>query len=364
MAANDGLGNVECIDGPHHVGVARSCAEADACIVIDEGKVVLHIKTDGLCHLLLPSIFGGTGHIELTALERPTVEHAGAAVEMFFEENLVARPDDKVVEISLLGLVAVVVILAETKVAISEIARAGINQDIIDIGLGRIGIRHFYREFMLLAVLDADARDGCFGEERRVAAAPAMGTEANTAVRVDLPHIIVAVVGSGEDESSGKRLDVEHHLDLIIRDGTLCFGALLVGAGLDPLRAVPGISRHQASLEIGFLAAGGRSALIVGYGDAPIVASLGSRRETFSLDEHALIGIDGSRFPNDTSETGVAGNLHIVACLHHAALLALELPGEVNHTLVNADRIVIVFRTEFCDVEGKNPSRSHTHKER
>ena len=207
---------------------------------------------------------------------------------------------------------------------------------------------------MLFVVLDADARDGSLGDEGRIAAAPAVRAEAGAAVRVDLPHIVVAMVGSSEDESRCQLLDIELHLHLVIRDGTLAFGAGLVGARLNPMRPVPGARFHETRLKVCLLGAGSRLALVIRDGDAPIVACLGSGRETVGLDEHACIGADATRRPNDIAENGIGGNLQVVAGLHHAALLALELPGEMDDALVDADRIAIILSTKITYLKGKS----------
>ena len=81
---------------------------------------------------------------------------------MFLEEYFVARLHDEIIKIGLLGLAAVIVVLAETEVAICEVARAGINKRSVDVGASRIGTCHLNSEGMLLSVLDTDASNGCF----------------------------------------------------------------------------------------------------------------------------------------------------------------------------------------------------------
>ena len=356
VAANYWLVDVEGIDGPHHVGAAGGGAEADAGVVVDEGEVEIHVEADGLGYLLLPSVCGGTAHVELSALQRAALEHAAVAVEVLLEERLSGGCHLEVVEQGLLGLVAVVVVLAEAEVAVSEVARAGIDKYIIYICTRDVAAGDAHLEGMLLAVLDADARDGRFGEESRVAAAPAMRTETEAAVGIDLPHIVVAVVGSSEDEAGSELLHRELHFHFVVRRRFVLPSFRRAGGGLDPLRVAPSISPHQACLEVSLLGARCGLALVVRYGDAPVVACLGSRHEALGLHEHAFVGVDTSRLPHHIAESGIGGYLQAVACLHHASLLALELPGEVNGTAVDADGIAIIFCTKVDDVEceGRN----------
>ena len=159
------------------------------------------------------------------------------------------------------------------------------------------------------------------------------------------------MVRSSKDESCCKLLHIELNLHLVICDGTFCLRAGLVGACLNPMRSVPS---HKTCFEVRFLCTGCRFAFIVSYGDTPIITRLGRRRETTSLNEHAFVRIDSSRFPYDIAKTGVTGNLYIVACLHHTTQLTLQLPREMDIALVYADWIVIVLGTKSRNIESKS----------
>ncbi len=216
VAAHDGLADVQRIDGPHHVGLACCGAEADAGIVLNKGEVVLHIEAHRLGHCSLPGVGGRAAHVELPALEGAGSEHAGAAIEVFPQKHLVSAPDDEIVKVSLFGLVAVVVVFAEAELAVGEVARPGVDEHSVDIRAGSPLVCHLDGKGVLFAVLETYARDGILREAGRIAAAPAMRTEAEAAIRVNLPHVVVAVVGSGEDEAGGKLLHVELHLHFVV----------------------------------------------------------------------------------------------------------------------------------------------------
>ena len=159
------------------------------------------------------------------------------------------------------------------------------------------------------------------------------------------------MVGGCKDEACSQGLDVEPDFDLVILDSFFTRSALRVRRGLNPMRSVPDACLHEACLEVCLLRTGCCLALVVGNGDAPIVTCLSSRREAFCLDEHALVGVDVARFPDDIAESCIVCNLNAVRRLHHASLFALKLPGEVNTGLVDANRIVIVLSTEPRNIE-------------
>ena len=351
MASYGGIGVVVGVYLPHVVCIGRCCREYYRCRCFHE----IHVEVDAEVSVCLVGVLLPHEYVvrcrpydaQLAVYNRSSRELVSFR-EVFFEEHCAVgfRNFDVVVDAYLFFSVALAVVFAHAHLAELEVASPLVDEHIIYICACVIGSCHLYAHCEFVGVVECHLSPQVdVVETGWVAVCPYMWSQARiVALRVQLPEVEVAAILHGEAQSGGGMLNP----NLSFYSVVAYFFRRFVGcqvAILYPLSSRPSCC-HESSVEECRLCRCCFSAFVVADGDAPVVACCRLQFGSCCLDAHRGIALYHARVEDNVGAVGVGGDDELVGCLHHTALVRLQLPREVWLFAVNAARILERFHAE------------------
>ena len=251
--------------------------------------------------LFMPAVTACTPDVEASILDRSTMEDViRGLLEVFLQKSITTAGNTEIIEVSLLGLIAVrtrIVVLAEAEISVSEIARSGIHLRTINVGCGCLGILDLDAQGVYLAVLDIHTQRILRQDSCTPVFPPVWAETRRSRKGVYLPHIIVVMVFGSEDKACSQALNLELYLQLVVLDNSNRGAALRRTRTFYPFGLVPGRCGFKSDLEVSPFCAGRRISLVIGNRYLPVVTGSGLGRKACGLNICRLAALHNSRLP-------------------------------------------------------------------
>ena len=237
MAAHGWFVVVVAVDLPHVIGAGTCVGKDNGCTGFDE----IHVVIDGIMNLsvtskrALPCIYVSSCHSHHTklAINKGACREAVARGEILLEENCAIRlfDNDVIIDTYLWLAVCLALRLANTNLAILEVAAASIHQHIVDIRACTRGVGYFDAKGELVLIVQGDL--SCkvdIGQTRSIATTPLMRTQARIApFSIELPEVEIAFVLHAKTNACSRVLDTHLSLYGIILDFLRLLAILQIG---------------------------------------------------------------------------------------------------------------------------------------